>query len=112
MPFLLLRAKVINGRTSTHAILLNHFRFLVYGNLFSNIPALPVTKSGARFQKWNLHARCKNLCRKFARAQAMTADGKLIEDFHFEEARGILHVVNAPSPAATASLAIGQKISE
>ena len=44
------------------------------------------------------------------RAQAMTSDGKLIEDFHFEEAPGILHVVNAPSPAATASLAIGQTI--
>lgn len=46
------------------------------------------------------------------RAQAMTADGKLVEDFQFEEAPGILHVVNAPSPAATASLAIGQKIAE
>lgn len=46
------------------------------------------------------------------RAQAMTSEGKLIEDFHFEEAQGILHVVNAPSPAATASLAIGQKICE
>jgi (S)-2-hydroxyglutarate dehydrogenase len=46
------------------------------------------------------------------RAQAMTTDGKLVEDFHFEEARGILHVVNAPSPAATASLAIGSKIVE
>jgi L-2-hydroxyglutarate oxidase len=46
------------------------------------------------------------------RAQAMTADGKLVEDFHFEEQRGILHVVNAPSPAATAALAIGSKIAE
>ena len=44
------------------------------------------------------------------RAQAMTPKGKLVEDFHFEEARGILHVVNAPSPAATAALGIGQKI--
>jgi L-2-hydroxyglutarate oxidase LhgO len=44
------------------------------------------------------------------RAQAMTSDGKLVEDFHFEEASGMLHVVNAPSPAATASLAIGQTI--
>ncbi len=44
------------------------------------------------------------------RAQAMMPDGKLVEDFHFEEQPGILHVVNAPSPAATASLAIGQKI--
>jgi L-2-hydroxyglutarate oxidase len=46
------------------------------------------------------------------RAQAMTAEGKLIEDFHFEEAPGILHIINAPSPAATASLAIGSKIVE
>ncbi|HWY29330.1 MAG TPA: L-2-hydroxyglutarate oxidase [Candidatus Acidoferrum sp.] len=46
------------------------------------------------------------------RAQAMLPEGKLIEDFHFEEAQGILHVINAPSPAATASLAIGAKIVE
>jgi L-2-hydroxyglutarate oxidase len=44
------------------------------------------------------------------RAQAMTPDGNLVEDFHFEEAPGILHVINAPSPAATASLAIGETI--
>jgi (S)-2-hydroxyglutarate dehydrogenase len=42
----------------------------------------------------------------------MTTNGALVEDFHFEQARGILHVVNAPSPAATASLAIGEKIIE
>jgi (S)-2-hydroxyglutarate dehydrogenase len=46
------------------------------------------------------------------RAQAMTRDGRLVEDFHFEEGPGILHVINAPSPAATASLAIGQVIAE
>lgn len=46
------------------------------------------------------------------RAQAMTAGGRLVEDFHFEEAPGILHVVNAPSPAATAALAIGRQIAE
>jgi (S)-2-hydroxyglutarate dehydrogenase len=44
------------------------------------------------------------------RAQAMRADGKLVEDFQFVEAPGLLHVLNAPSPAATASLAIGQQI--
>ena len=44
------------------------------------------------------------------RAQAMTADGRLVDDFLFDEAKGILHVVNAPSPAATASLAIGDAI--
>jgi L-2-hydroxyglutarate oxidase LhgO len=46
------------------------------------------------------------------RAQAMLPQGTLIEDFHFEEAPGVVHVINAPSPAATASLAIGTKISE
>jgi L-2-hydroxyglutarate oxidase LhgO len=44
------------------------------------------------------------------RAQAMTADGRLVEDFLFDEGPGIVHVVNAPSPAATASLAIGDAI--
>jgi L-2-hydroxyglutarate oxidase len=42
----------------------------------------------------------------------MTPDGSLVEDFHFAEGPGILHVINAPSPAATASLAIGQRIAE
>ena len=41
------------------------------------------------------------------RAQAMAADGSLVEDFVFEGAEGIVHVRNAPSPAATSSLAIG-----
>ncbi|HML16882.1 MAG TPA: L-2-hydroxyglutarate oxidase [Bryobacteraceae bacterium] len=46
------------------------------------------------------------------RAQAMSADGFLIEDFHFVEGPNELHVVNAPSPGATASLAIGEEIAE
>jgi L-2-hydroxyglutarate oxidase len=46
------------------------------------------------------------------RAQAMGADGTLVEDFHFVEGPGELHVVNAPSPGATASLAIGEEIAE
>jgi len=46
------------------------------------------------------------------RAQAMSADGSLVEDFHFEQGPRELHVVNAPSPAATASLAIGEYIAE
>jgi L-2-hydroxyglutarate oxidase LhgO len=46
------------------------------------------------------------------RAQAMTPTGSLVEDFYFEETAAMVHVINAPSPAATASLAIGAKISE
>lgn len=44
------------------------------------------------------------------RAQAMLADGTLVQDFSFAEDKGILHVLNAPSPAATASLAIGEHV--
>jgi len=44
------------------------------------------------------------------RAQAMAADGTLVDDFVFEAVDGILHVRNAPSPAATSSLAIGKYI--
>jgi len=44
------------------------------------------------------------------RAQAMSADGNLVDDFVFEGADGIVHVRNAPSPAATSSLAIGKYI--
>ncbi|MHB1192795.1 MAG: L-2-hydroxyglutarate oxidase [Longimicrobiales bacterium] len=44
------------------------------------------------------------------RAQAMLPDGRLLDDFLWVEAEGAVHVVNAPSPAATASLAIAQEV--
>lgn len=44
------------------------------------------------------------------RAQAMLSDGTLVQDFSFAECRNALHVLNAPSPAATASLAIGEYV--
>ena len=44
------------------------------------------------------------------RAQALARDGKLIDDFHFAFTKGVLHVCNVPSPAATASLAIARYI--
>ncbi|MBL8231500.1 MAG: L-2-hydroxyglutarate oxidase [Bryobacterales bacterium] len=43
------------------------------------------------------------------RAQALSRNGDLVQDFHFVSAPGALHVVNAPSPGATASLAIGRE---
>ena len=46
------------------------------------------------------------------RAQALGRDGKLLDDFSFAETRRVLHVRNAPSPAATASLAIGRHVAE
>jgi L-2-hydroxyglutarate oxidase LhgO len=44
------------------------------------------------------------------RAQAVSPDGSLVDDFRISVTEGAVHVVNAPSPAATASLAIGSHI--
>jgi len=46
------------------------------------------------------------------RAQAIGRDGELVHDFFFEETDAQLHVLNAPSPGATASLAIGAHVAQ
>jgi L-2-hydroxyglutarate oxidase LhgO len=46
------------------------------------------------------------------RAQALGRDGRLLDDFVIEGSGRIVHVVNAPSPAATSSLAIGAHIAQ
>ncbi len=44
------------------------------------------------------------------RAMALKPNGEILDDFHFEITGGAIHVLNAPSPAATAGLAIGDEI--
>ena len=44
------------------------------------------------------------------RAQAVDANGNLLDDFHFLHSRAMIHVCNVPSPAATASLEIGREV--
>ncbi|MGA8740929.1 MAG: L-2-hydroxyglutarate oxidase [Terracidiphilus sp.] len=46
------------------------------------------------------------------RAQALSPSGELLQDFYFVRQANALHVLNAPSPAATASLAIGDAVVE
>jgi len=46
------------------------------------------------------------------RAQALKRDGTLVDDFQFVQSGNVLHVLNVPSPAATASLLIGRAIVE
>ena len=46
------------------------------------------------------------------RAQALSADGALVDDFRIVRSGSAIHVLNAPSPAATASLCIGEQIAE
>ena len=44
------------------------------------------------------------------RAQALTSDGRLLDDFWFDRADRVLHVRNAPSPGATSSLALAEEV--
>ena len=46
------------------------------------------------------------------RAQALSKNGQLIDDFDLLKKGNIIHVRNAPSPAATSCLSIGKKVSE
>lgn len=46
------------------------------------------------------------------RAQAVSRDGSLVDDFLIQETERVINVGNAPSPAATASLNIGKLIAE
>ncbi|MFN5596201.1 MAG: L-2-hydroxyglutarate oxidase, partial [Bacteroidota bacterium] len=46
------------------------------------------------------------------RAQACDKDGGLIDDFYIQETASFIHVLNAPSPAATSSLSIGLEVAE
>jgi (S)-2-hydroxyglutarate dehydrogenase len=49
-------------------------------------------------------------CRAGVRAQAVAPDGKMVDDFLILKSQNAVHVCNAPSPAATASLEIGRYV--
>ncbi len=51
-------------------------------------------------------------CKAGIRAQALLPNGEPIDDFKIERKGNSIHVLNAPSPAATASLAIGEAITQ
>lgn len=51
-------------------------------------------------------------CKAGVRAQALEPSGKMVDDFLIVKGRNSLHVCNAPSPAATASLEIGKTIAD
>ena len=46
------------------------------------------------------------------RAQAVEPSGRLVDDFRVVEAERMIHVLNAPLPAATASISIGETIAD
>ena len=75
-------------------------------------------------QSFSLERFCRNLPRLVpevcpehlapggagVRAQAMTPQGDLVQDLHIVSRDNALHILNVPSPSATASLAIGGHI--
>ncbi len=81
---------------------------------------------GEELRYWSRSAMARNLRRMFpgvaggdlapgragVRAQAVRRDGALLDDFELARSDAALHVLNAPSPAATASLAIGDEVAE
>lgn len=50
--------------------------------------------------------------RSGVRAMALGGEGEMIEDFRIEYTQDAIHVLNAPSPAATSCLAIGERVGE
>jgi 2-hydroxyglutarate dehydrogenase len=90
-------------------------RHFVYGlkemfhDIFSRRYALPSVQQYIPAIEW------ADIDHKFSgvRAQCIDDDGKLIEDFVFQQqGSSILHIRNAPSPAATSSLAIAKRVAD
>ncbi len=79
---------------------------------------------GEQYRSWSKRAFVRELRRMIpavapgdlrrgrtgVRAQAIARNGALVDDFHIVEGERMLHVLNAPSPAATAALTIGSHI--
>lgn len=68
----------------------------------------------ARMRRYLPELRAQDLARgpSGVRAQVVDRDGRLVDDFVFERAGPVLHVLNAPSPAATACLAIAAHVAD
>jgi len=76
----------------------SHFKHIFLKDLQEMVPAI---------QKTDLKKASSGI-----RAQVVLNDGTLPDDFIFEKEDNVLHVVNAPSPAATAAFSIGRTIAK
>ena len=103
-------------RDTCEAIGFRGFRKLAARHLGEGLKEMHRSFSKAAFtrslQELIPEVRAEDLvpCKAGIRAQALTDDGKLVDDFLIIESDRSLHVCNAPSPGATASLEIGQEI--
>ena len=91
---------------------------LVRSNFASAVSELMASASTSLYlrkvQKYCPHIRLEDLVpyRAGVRAQAVSRDGVIIDDFLFVDGRNSLHVCNAPSPAATSALPIAEFIAD
>ncbi len=99
---------------------------LTYPGLWKFLARYPKVTIGEFLQSLNKRLFCRALQRLIpavsledlvpggagVRAQAMADDGSLVQDFSIQQTTGALHVLNAPSPGATASLTIGGYITD
>lgn len=97
---------------------------VTYGGLWRFLKRYPETAWGEMRRSFSRELFCRTLQRLVpeiqpddlatggagVRAQAISPAGEIVQDFQFVTGRRALHVLNAPSPAATASLAIGEEV--
>jgi len=112
------------GYTKTHVNLPDLFDSLSYPGFMRLAAKHWKTGLGEVWRSWSKAAFVKALSRLIPelraehlrpapagiRAQALKPTGELVDDFLFAGTDGIVHVLNAPSPGATASLAIGEGV--
>tara|TARA_B000000437_G_scaffold219014_1_gene199560 strand:+ start:215 stop:1420 length:1206 start_codon:yes stop_codon:yes gene_type:complete len=96
--------------SGTHKLFINHWKFGLneYKRAFSK--SLFLKELQKMIPSLNKNDIVKG--RTGVRAIALGSDGKIIDDFSIVRNKKNIHVLNAPSPAATACLAIGEKIME
>jgi L-2-hydroxyglutarate oxidase len=94
----------------TRKLFINHWKFGIneYKRAFSKSLFLKELQKMMPSLKMNdiLSGRCG------VRAMALSIDGEMIDDFKIVKSKYNIHVLNAPSPAATSCLAIGERITE
>ena len=97
------------------------FRFIGLWRLFSGYWKIGFVEYRRAFSKWHFLQSLKQLVpdlkmkdisrgKSGVRAQALGTDGNLVDDFLIKKTKNSLHIINAPSPAATACLAIADEI--
>ena len=114
-------AKDINAATFISARQWPHSPTVAFAKWRAGCGATVLRNTGGRCRKALSYARSQQMLPEVraedlvpggagVRAQALAPDGKLVDDFRFVPREGFLHVLNVPSPAATASLPIGREI--